>query len=75
MIVFEFLGIVIKTVFELVPAILRGVFTVKDSVDSFQDIMTAAVFGVPVWVVTAIGTAILVINIAVRVYSWASDRL
>ncbi len=73
--IIEALKLIITTICEFASALFKAIFTVKDSVDSFKDVMTAAVFGVPVWVVTAVGTVVLIANIAVKAYSWVSDRL
>lgn len=56
----EALGTFLNTVVQMAISMLKAIFGIKDSIDSFQDLMLATVFGVPVWVITLIGGIITV---------------
>lgn len=63
----------VYTVTSLVPALLQGAFTIKDSIDTAKDQYTAAVLGVPVWVITAIGIAITIVGgifLVIKLIRW-----
>ena len=59
----EALGIVFNSAISLAISILKAIFGIKDSIDSFQDLMLATAFGVPVWVITLIGGIITLAGI------------
>ncbi len=56
----EALGIIFNSVITFAFSILKAVFGIKDSIDSFQDLMLATVLGVPVWVITLVNGVIAV---------------
>ena len=70
----EVLKVIGITIIELASALLGAAFTVKDSVDSAQDSITAAIFGVPVLVVTIIGTVLTIGGIIAAIIVWWNKK-
>ena len=65
---FKIIGTVFNSALELAFTLLKAAFGIKDSVDSFQDLMLATVLGVPLWVVTLISGIITIVLAILRVY-------
>ena len=63
----EALGIVFNSAISLAISILKAIFGIKDSIDSFQDLMLATAFGIPVWVITLISGIITLAGIVLFV--------
>ena len=64
----------VKFVFDLVVGLAKAIFSVSNAVDSIKETLVAAVFNVPVIVVSIIGTILIVIRISFKIYDFIVNR-
>ena len=64
-VLFEYLGIIFKTVFTLLPEMIKGMFAISDAIENVQIIIVAA----------ALGVSVPVAWVILKLFSFAKDHL
>ena len=71
---FEVIQIVVVSVFQSAVAIITGAFAVKNSVDTVKDQILAAILGIPLIIISAVGIITAIVGV-IRFIIRLKDKL
>ena len=71
-IIFEILKALITTIISVFPVVAKAMISIFNCFDSIKEIIIAAIFNVPVMVVSIVGIVVFVIRVSFKIYNFVT---